>query len=164
VDALSVAGEAMARRLRVQGAVELFCAVLLPVVFLRVTGPTTGAVAAWVAVDAALVVGACYWFARAAKWSQGLARTPNLRAFAIARMGLIVVLGVSRVAVVADIVTGGGFAQWFAAAVWLFAVAEYVNYFHLQLSYQNAADLRRLVRRGRLVQAHLGRELARAVS
>jgi hypothetical protein len=151
----------MARRLRVQGAVELFCAVLLPVVFLRVTGPTTGAVAAWVAVDAALVVGACYWFARATKWSQGLACTPYLRAFAIARMGSIVVLGVTLVAVVADIVTGGGFAQWFAAAVWVFAVAEYVNYFHLQLSYQNAADLRRLVRRGRLVQAHLGRELAR---
>jgi len=79
-------------------------------------------------------------------------------------MGLIVVLGVTLVVIVADIGTGGGFAQWFAAAVWLFAVAEYVNYFHLQLGYQNAADLRRPGRRGRLVPAHLGRELARAVS
>jgi membrane protein implicated in regulation of membrane protease activity len=79
-------------------------------------------------------------------------------------MGLIVVLAVALGVIVADIGTDGGFVPWFAAAVWLFAVAEYVNYFHLQLSYQNAADLRRLVRRGRLVPAHLGRELARAVS
>jgi hypothetical protein len=76
MDAWPVAGEAMARRLRVQGAVELFCAVLLPAVFLRVTGPTAGAVAAWVAVDAVLVVGAGYWFARAAKASRA-SRAPR---------------------------------------------------------------------------------------
>ncbi|GAA1248685.1 hypothetical protein GCM10009609_10150 [Pseudonocardia aurantiaca] len=153
----------MARRLRVQGGVELLCAVLLPVVFLRVTGVTAGFVAAWVAVDAMLVVGACYWFARAVKASRGLPRTPNLGAFAVARIGLVVVLIVTLGVVVVDIAAGGDAVRWVAVVVWLFAVAEYVNYFHLQLSYQNAAELRRLLRRGRLVPAHLGRELARSV-
>ncbi|GAA4920451.1 hypothetical protein LX16_4679 [Stackebrandtia albiflava] len=42
----------------------------------------------------------------------------------------------------------------------LFAVVEHVNYFHVQLSYDNRADLARLGRHG-LRPAHLARDLRR---
>jgi len=160
VDAGPVVGGAMSRRLRTLGAVELFNAVLLPAVFLRFVGSSAGGVMAWIAVDAVLVVGAGYWFARAAGLRRGLARTPRLGAFAVARVVLGVVLCAALVVVVMDLATGSGAVRWFAVAVWLFALAEYVNYFHAQLSYQNPADVRRLLRRRRLVPAHLGQELA----
>lgn len=149
----------MARRLRNLGGVELFNAVLLPAVFLYHLGPTAGGVAAWVAVDSVLVIGAAYWFARARRADLGLDRTPGLRAFRVARTVLIAVLAVTLAVVVVDLVAHGGAARWVWVAVWLFAVAELVNYFHLQLSYQTRADLRRLRRRGRLAPAHLGVEL-----
>ena len=41
------------------------------------------------------------------------------------------------------------------------AAAEYINYFHWQLMYDNRADLRRLFRTGRAARAHLGRDLKR---
>ncbi|MET7638980.1 hypothetical protein [Streptomyces sp. NPDC005438] len=41
----------------------------------------------------------------------------------------------------------------------LFAVLEHVNYFHVQLMYDNPADLRALCRNG-LRRAHLARDLA----
>jgi hypothetical protein len=91
---------------------------------------------------------------------RGLARTPALPAFAFARTVLMGVLGVALVVVIVDIATGVGAVRWLAVVVWLFALAEYVNYFHRQLSYQSVADWRRLMRRGRLFRAHLGHELA----
>jgi hypothetical protein len=39
------------------------------------------------------------------------------------------------------------------------AVAEYVNYFHWQLMHDTRADLRRLLRTGRLQRSHLYADL-----
>lgn len=147
----------MARRLRRLGVLELVNIVLLPVLFFTLVDPTIGGVAAWIAVGAVLLVGAGYWLARAARAQHHLDQTPRLRAFAAARVILRVVLGLAVAIVAADIAVNG--ASWIALAVWLFALAEYVNYFHVQLSYQTAADLRRLIRRRRPPPAHLGQEL-----
>jgi len=46
-----------------------------------------------------------------------------------------------------------------AAALWLFAVLEYINYFHRQLMYDSAADLRWLRRHRRAKVAWLARDL-----
>ena len=151
----------MARRMRVQGSVELVDVALLPAVVLRLMGPSPGNVAAWVAVDAVLVVGAGYWFARSARARHRLPRTPHLGVFAVARPVLVAVVSVTAIVDVVDVATGSGAARWVAPPLWLFAVAEYVNYFHVQLSYRSRADIRRLVRHRRLVPAHLGRELSR---
>ena len=43
--------------------------------------------------------------------------------------------------------------------LFVLAVAEYVNYFHWQLMYDNRADIRRLVRTGRLCRSHLYADL-----
>lgn len=151
----------MARRLSRLGAVELLNAVLLPVVVGLVVPITPALVAAWVAVDALLMVGAAYWFARARRIRGRLDRTPGLRAFAAARVVLLVVLAGTAAAIVGDLAVGGRPASWVGVPVWLFAVAEYVNYFCRQLSYQNRADIRRLVRNRRLLPAPLGVDLAR---
>jgi hypothetical protein len=73
----------------------------------------------------------------------------------------LAVLGVTFAVVAGDVVTGVGVGRWFGAAIRLFAVAEHVNYFHVQLGYQNGPDLRRLARRRRPAPAHLGRDLRR---
>lgn len=149
----------MARRLRRLGVLELVNIVLLPAVFFTLVDPTIGDVAAWIAVDAVLLVGAGYWLARAARAQHHLDQTPKLRAFAAARVALRVMLGLALAVVAVDIALNASAASWIAVAVWLFALAEYVNYFHVQLSYQSAADLRRLIHRRRPAPAHLGQEL-----
>lgn len=50
---------------------------------------------------------------------------------------------------------------WPGAALWLFAVLEQVNYFHVQLSHGTRADVARLRRSRRLRPSHLARDLAR---
>ena len=87
------------------GVVALLNAVLLPAVVLRLTGPTVGSIAAWVVIDVLLVVGAGYWFARAARARDGLACTPHLHAFARIRPALLAVLGATAVIVAVDLVT-----------------------------------------------------------
>jgi hypothetical protein len=105
------------------------------------------------------VVGAAYWFARAQRLHRRLPRTPGLAVFATARSALLAVLAVSAVVVLVDLVRSHPAAGWVGVVVWLFALAEYVNYFHRQLSHQNRADVHRLARRRQLLPALLGREL-----
>lgn len=89
-----------------------------------------------------------------------LDRTPGLRAFAAARVVLLVVLSGTAVVIVGDLAVGGRAASRVGVPVWLFAIAEYVNYFGRQRSYQNRADIHRLVRNRRLLPAPLGVDLA----
>jgi len=149
----------MARRLRRLGGIELVNAVLLPLLVSTVAPPSLALAAGWTAACSVLVVGATYWFARAERLRRRLSRTPGLAMFATARIALLAVLAISAVVVLVDLVRGDPAVGWVGAVVWLFAVAEYVNYFRRQLSYQNRADLHRLARRRRLLPALLGREL-----
>src|SRR5689334_4883295 len=115
----------MAGRLSRLGTVELLNAVLLPAVVGLVVPTTPALVAGWVAVDAVLVVGAAYWFARARRIRRRSDRTPGLRGFAAARVVLLVVLVGTAVVVAVDVVSGGRAVSWVGVAVWLFGVAEY---------------------------------------
>jgi hypothetical protein len=107
-----------------------------------------------------LVEGAAYWAAKSRRLAAPGRPLPGAAAFAFARMANVPVLAL-----------GVGFTAWSAAGdpgagTWLgfgfalFAVLEHVNYFHVQLMYDTAEDLRRLWAHGPQ-RAHLARDLAR---
>ncbi len=48
-----------------------------------------------------------------------------------------------------------------ALFIYLFSILEYINYFHIQLSYDNSADLQYLKRTKRLKRASLSRDFER---
>ena len=115
-------------------------------------------------VCALLVVGAAFWFlkARAIEGSRLLYLPATRRFFratkwvfgaalAIALAAFLVQALVQQGAGVAELVVGGGF--------FLLAALEYVNYYYVQLSYDNGADLAYLWRHRRLKRATMVREL-----
>lgn len=107
-----------------------------------------------------LVQGAAYW---AGKWRQLRAHARHLRAgraFRAARTVDPVLLAAGLVFTGFPAVREPGWGSWPGLGFAAFAVLEYVNYFHVQLSHDTAADLRRLWRVG-LRRSHLARDLAR---
>ncbi|MGG1764330.1 general stress protein, partial [Parageobacillus toebii] len=48
-----------------------------------------------------------------------------------------------------------------AGCIYIFAVIEYINYFYIQLSYDNISDIKFLVQTKRLKKAALAKELER---
>ena len=57
-----------------------------------------------------------------------------------------------------DLLVGGLLLSGF---IFLFAILEYINYFHIQLSYDNRADLEHLLRTKKLKQASLSKDFER---
>ena len=128
--------------------------------------PLTAAnVLGFVAVAALLLVGGAYW---AAKWEQLRERTELPRglgffagvqwpclALVLAAVAASVAAGPGQV----DALGGGRLAGWLpGAGLAALAVAEQVNYFHVQLSHDNRYDLERLFRAG-FRRAKLARDL-----
>lgn len=152
---------AVRRRIRSLAILELLNIPLQAVIWFGVIDfPVTVANAIGFVLFALLLLeGAGYWLAklRQATTSGPL---PGHRAFRFARIANVPLLlggiGYLTWAVVTDpgvgTVPGLGFA--------LFALLEHINYFHTQLMYDNARDLRRLFRQG-LRRAHLARDLER---
>jgi len=108
-----------------------------------------------------LFEGAAYWTLKHRQLRSG-ARCPNgLVAFRVLRRVNEVVL--ASVLVVLAIVAARrpGLETWPGLAFLAFAGLEYINYFHVQLSHQSRADLRRLLRTRRLRTAHLATDLVR---
>jgi hypothetical protein len=110
-----------------------------------------------------LIVGACYWRARHLELLDGRATTPTVRWIARGRPWWI---GATAAAVLAAVASWAGAAagsldRWVATVAAALAVAEYVNYFHVQLQhFDNIADLRRLLTGQGLRRAHLARDIA----
>ncbi|TDD60316.1 multidrug transporter [Kribbella antibiotica] len=131
------------------------------VVFGVADAPVTVAnVAGYGATAFLLAVGASYWVV---KLRQVRAGQSQLRYRVVFRRLRFLC---AAVVVIAGILVGIGFAgrvSGYAAGVvlWVLAAAEYVNYFHWQLMYDNRAELARLSRTGRLARAHLWRDLRR---
>ena len=75
--------------------------------------------------------------------------------FAVLRRLNPVLLAVALPVLVAALVDGPADEAVAGLAFWLLAVLEHINYFHTQLMYDNAADLRRLRTSGPQ-RAHLG--------
>jgi hypothetical protein len=48
-----------------------------------------------------------------------------------------------------------------SAFIYLFAILEYINYFHIQLSYDNRSDMKYLVKSKKLKQASLSKDFER---
>jgi hypothetical protein len=107
-----------------------------------------------------LVEGAGYWWAKLRQLERRPGRLPGLKIFKAARLANLPILfaGVAWTmwSVIAD--PGAGSIPGLVFA--LMATLEHVNYFHVQLMYDNAADLRYLFRHG-LRRAHLSRDLVR---
>lgn len=106
-----------------------------------------------------LVEGAAYWFAKLRQSPGG--RLPGANAFVAARRANVVLLTAGLLVIGSFVVRDPGAANLLGLGFALFAVLEHVNYFHIQLMYDSAEDLRSLFTRG-LRRAHLARDLARA--
>lgn len=110
-----------------------------------------------------LIVGALFWFlkARSIEGSQRLYQPATRRFFRACKWVFGAALAISLVfllqalvwrrASVAELVVGGG--------CFALAALEYVNYYFVQLSYDNRADLAYLWRHRRLKRATMVREL-----
>ncbi|MFI6900594.1 hypothetical protein ACIBKY_05005 [Nonomuraea sp. NPDC050394] len=106
-----------------------------------------------------LLEGAGYWFAKLRQLGTRSGSLPGIGVFAVARRANVAVLMIGLLFIVWTAVTDPGAGSWPGLAFGLFAVLEHVNYFHVQLMYDTAEDLRHLRAHG-LRRAHLARDLA----
>ncbi len=150
-------------RMRTLAILEIVNVVLIGwVVFGVLDAPRTVANAVGYAATAfLLVVGASYWLAKFRQVRAGRSQPSYLVAFRRLRIVSVAVIVIAAILVGAGL-TGRVSGDVAGIVLLLLAVAEYVNYFHWQLMYDNRADLARLARSGRLVRAHLWRDLQRA--
>jgi hypothetical protein len=149
------------RRLRSLAGLELFNVPLQAAVWFGVVGlPMTAANVVGFALFAVLlVVGAGYWLAKLRQISGPGASLPGAGVFVVARIAIALLLAVGVLALVGWMVAVPGTGSWPGLGFGLFAVLEYVNYFHVQLMYDTAEDVRYLRSHG-LRRAHLARDLA----
>ncbi|MFI1996234.1 hypothetical protein [Actinoplanes sp. NPDC020271] len=105
-----------------------------------------------------LLVGAAYWAVKLRQLRRRERHLAHRGAFAAARVLLPVALGAALIVATAAAVVTPGSSSWPGLAFAVFAVLEYVNYFHVQLMHDNRADLRRLFTTG-LRRSHLAHDL-----
>ncbi|MDA0564753.1 hypothetical protein LG943_10495 [Streptomonospora sp. S1-112] len=155
----------MPSRLRTLAVLELVNIPLFAVVLFGVLRlpPAPANLAGFALFALLLVEGSAYWWAKAAQVRSRSFRPAGLPLFRILRMANPVLLAAGGA------VVAWGFAGqvpwthvWPGAGLAVFALAEHVNYFHVQLSHQNRADLARLRRTRRPHRSHLARDLARS--
>nr|WP_218902858.1 hypothetical protein [Streptomonospora nanhaiensis] len=139
--------------------IPLFAVVLFGVLGLP---PTPANAAGFALFSVLLLEGSAYWWAKAAQVRSRASHPAGLPLFRLLRAANPVLLAAGGV-VVAWQLTGGvpWTHTWPGAGLAVFALLEHVNYFHVQLSHQNRADLARLWRTRRLHRSHLARDLAR---
>ena len=150
------------RRLRSLASLELVNIPLQAWIWFGVVGfPTTAANLVGFALVAVLLVeGAAYWVAKHRQLTTRRVTLPGVRAFAVARSGNLLLLTAGTAFAVWAVASAPGVGSIPGLAFALFAWLEHVNYFHVQLMYDNAADLRSFRARG-FRRASLARDLAR---
>ncbi|MEU4830722.1 hypothetical protein [Streptosporangium sp. NPDC023615] len=148
------------RRLRSLAWLEALNVPLQAAIWFGVLGlPVTAGNAAGFALFALLLLeGAGYWSAKLRQIATRDRFLPGRRAFEILRRGNVAVLAVGLLFVAGTVVVDPGIGSWPGLGFGLFAVLEHVNYFHVQLMYDTAEDLRHLRSHG-LRRAHLARDL-----
>lgn len=131
-------------------------------VFLALDAPLSVAnLAGYSATAFLLVVGASYWFVKLRQLRAGLPHFPYVRLFQhLHRACALAVL--TAAILVASALAGPPSSYAAGVVLLLLAAAEYINYFHWQLMYDNRPDLTRLFRTGRPTRAHLWRDLQRS--
>ncbi|WP_245793806.1 hypothetical protein [Streptomyces pini] len=151
------------RRLRSLAALELLNVPLqaflwFGMLFLPVTAANTVGFGLFVLL---LLEGAGYWLAKLRQIEAPGAPLPAAGVFAAARTANAVLLAAGVLFTARAVADDPGSGTWPGLGFALFAVLEHVNYFHLQLMYDTAADLRMLRRHGPR-RSHLSRDLAAA--
>ncbi|MFD8526479.1 hypothetical protein ACFV0L_03620 [Streptosporangium canum] len=149
------------RRLRSLVWLELLNIPLQAVIWFGMAGfPVTAANSVGFALFTLLLLeGAGYWAAKLRQIATRNSSLPGAGVFMIARRGNVAVLAAGLPFIVWAVVVDPGTGSWPGLGFGLFAVLEQVNYFHVQLMYDTAEDLRYLRSRG-LRRAHLARDLA----
>jgi hypothetical protein len=162
---------AVIRRLRYLRNGELFNVIFLPGVLafalwtlqaptFLISGYTMGLICY------ILIQGGLYWHLKLAIATGRAAGLPDwfARRYTAFRCSNVVLLGLYPLLAAGALLTGvsrGGEILW-ATLLAAFAGLEHVNYYHRQLMYDNARDLRWLVQHRRLRPAHLGEDLRAA--
>ncbi|GEK20350.1 hypothetical protein [Cellulomonas xylanilytica] len=103
-----------------------------------------------------LLQGSVYWLLKLRR----PAAPRGMQVYAVLRWLNPVLLAVALPPLVVAVVNGPADEAIAGLVFWVLAVLEHVNYFHTQLMYDNATDLRRLRTSG-LQRAHLGLDIAR---
>jgi hypothetical protein len=158
---------ALERRLRSMRNLEALNAVLLPAFFLYLW-LDGGAQVGWgwrlppmLLGSFLLLQGAAYWHQKlqglrsrrrmSSRWRSAFSRLRNLNRLLLASWVPVLLAGFGHG-------WSWGDAAW-SVGLWLFALAEYVNYFEVQLMHDTPNDLARLARDRSLRRAHLVRDL-----
>lgn len=151
---------AVHRRLRSLAFWELLNVPLqVTVWFVAVNLPKTKANVTGFAFFAVLLLqGGIYWLFKLRQIRHGLRRLPGLAVFRALRVVNVGGLVGGALVVIPAVVDRPG-SRSFPGLVFLFAAGlEHVNYFHVQLMHDTAADVRRLFATG-LRRSHLARDL-----
>ncbi|WP_220446806.1 hypothetical protein [Nonomuraea deserti] len=129
-------------------AVTVFVILRAPLNTVNVTG--------FVLVAVHLLIGGAYWAIKVRQLRARLPRPPLIGAFGwlrrLCEAGLVAGFVILAVSVARGAVGPGSLP---GILFYLLAVAEYVNYFHWQLSTQTSADITRVLRTRRLHRSHL---------
>ncbi len=112
-----------------------------------------------------LVQGGLYWHLKLGVVTGRAARLPDgfARRYRTFRRSNVILLGLYPLLAAIAVLMGAtrGLEILWATLLAGFAALEHVNYYHWQLMYDNANDLRWLLQHRRLRRAHLGEELER---
>lgn len=117
-----------------------------------------------------LVQGSIYWFVKWRRYKkENTFTTPieTVRVYKKMQKVNIVLMVICPIWLIID------FLQWkpeipagfyIALAVYIFSILEYINYFHIQLSYDNPSDIKHLLSTKKLKQASLNKDFKRVFS
>ncbi|MEU6834788.1 multidrug transporter [Streptomyces rubiginosohelvolus] len=152
---------ALLGRLRTLAVLEVLNIALIGwAVFVALGAPfSTPNTVGFALVAVLLLTGAAYWALKLRQLRATARRPPLIGLFRALRPLCAAALTAGLVAIAAA-APGRPAPEWAAGLVlYGLAVAEYVNYFHLQLMHDTRADWRRLLRTRRLRGSHLAEDL-----
>jgi len=157
---------ALRRRLRRYWQMEAGCALILPVLLVEVAGDEPVGPLVWVAIVPAvalLAAGAAYWRAKLRAVEKGSSAEPTIRLLARLEKALLALVAIAAAAAAAawlSWVPASAFERGASAGFAALAVAEYVNYYRIQLQhFDHLPDLRRLLVGKGFRRAHLRRDI-----
>ncbi|WP_327089027.1 hypothetical protein OIE66_43145 [Nonomuraea sp. NBC_01738] len=153
------------RRVRNLAVLEFVNIPLLSWAFIGMLGmPVTPAnLTGLLLVFVILVEGGAYWFLKLGQFRRRAPLPAGMPLFRMLTRLNPVLLAIGALVIAVAIYSGdSGTAAWPGVALWVFAVLEHVNYFHVQLIHDTRADLARFRRTGRFHRSHLATDLARS--
>ncbi|WP_431030190.1 general stress protein [Lysinibacillus sp. LZ02] len=124
--------------------------------------------ASFILLELLLLQGTIYWYAKLKRLRNENTATPPIklvRQLHLCKTLNIILIILPIIAFTFDIIKGypslplGGLA--IAFFIYIFAVLEYINYFYIQLSYDNSSDIRHLLKNKKLKQSCMNKDFKR---